>query len=363
VAERKKVRITVSGYYGFGNTGDEAILMSLLQILRRTPKAEVTVLSAYPKRTFKEHGVKSVSRINPLSVIASILNCDILISGGGGLLQDATSSRSLLYYLGVIFLGCLFRKRVVLLAQSIGPISKKINRRLTAWVLNKVGLITVRDELSLEELKRLGVNRVPIAQTADLTLLLEKIPEDEEENLFSSINIKQPFIVFCLRNLKHRKIQAEDFGAIAQKLTQGFGTEVIFLPFQASFDRRLSEELSGITPNSKVCPQLRPREIISLFSRADLVVGMRLHSLIFAAKARTPFLPLSYDPKVNAFVLLLGQESLSVDDPAEKIFSKIELILKNRVKIKQSLEERVSELEKKAEENWIYLRDLINHIS
>jgi len=362
VPKKEKLKITVSGYYGFGNTGDEAILTSLLRILRRFPKAKVTVLSAYPRRTQKEHGVKSVSRINPISVLSSVLNCDILISGGGGLLQDATSSRSLLYYLSIIFLGVLFRKRVVLLAQSIGPISKRINRKLTSWVLNKVTLITVRDEHSLKELEKLGVKQVPTYQTADLALLLEK-PEDEEANeILKFLGLKEPFVVFCLRNPKHRRIRVEDFSEIATRIQREFQAEIVFLPFQFAVDQELCEKLSALVPQSILCPFLKPKQIISLFAKAELVVGMRLHSLIFSALARTPFLPISYDPKVSSFAQLLNQEALFLEDDAEKIFSKIEAYLKNRAKIKENLEKGASQLEQKAEENWIHLERIINSL-
>jgi len=360
VSKKKNLKIAVSGYYGFGNTGDEAILTSLLSLLKRVPHAEITVFSAYPKKTRKEHGVKSVSRINPFSVLSSLLKCDLLISGGGGLLQDVTSSRSLLYYLSIIHLGVLFKKKVVLLAQSIGPISKAVNRRLTSRVLNKVTLITVRDEHSYRELKELGVRDIPVYQTADLALLLDKPQEVASREILEFLNLKEPFVVFCLRNVKHKKIRIKDFAEIAERLKKAFQVKIVFLPFQFSLDRELNENLSALVPGSILCPFLKPGQIINLFAKAELVVGMRLHSLIFAALARTPFLPVSYDPKVSSFAQLLNQEALSLEEDAEKIFLKIEENLKNRAKIKESLEKGVSKLEQKAEENWKHLEQIIN---
>ncbi|MGB9553032.1 MAG: polysaccharide pyruvyl transferase CsaB [bacterium] len=360
MSKKENVKITVSGYYGFGNTGDEAILTSLLSLLKRIPKVQITVLSAYPKRTRREHGVRSVSRINPVSVFHSLLKCDILISGGGGLLQDVTSSRSLLYYLSIIYLGVCFKKKVVLLAQSIGPISKALNRKLTSRVLNKVTLITVRDEHSFRELDKLGVRGAPIYQTADLALLLEKPKEEDSKKILEFLNLKGPFVVFCLRSLKHRRIRVKDFAEIAKRLKNELQVEIVFLPFQFSLDQELSEQLSALVPGSILCPFLKPRQIISLFAKAELVVGMRLHAIIFSALARTPFLPVSYDPKVSSFAQLLNQEALSLEEDAEKIFLKIEENLKNRAKIKESLEKGVLNLEQKAEENWKHLKKIIN---
>ncbi|MCR4429025.1 MAG: polysaccharide pyruvyl transferase CsaB [Caldiserica bacterium] len=362
--EKKKIlKIAVSGYYGFGNTGDEAILTSLLRILKRIPNSRITVLSAFPKRTTKEHGVRSILRINPLSVLWAISSCDLLISGGGGLLQDATSSRSLLYYLSIIYLGVILKKRVVLLAQSIGPISKKGNRTLTSWILNRVSLITVRDEHSLKELEKLGVRKVPIFQTSDLALLLEKPDLKEEREAIDFLGVEKPFVVFCLRNLKHKKISTQTFSQIAQAVQRKLQAKVVFLPFQFSVDQELCEELSSLVPGSIACPFLKPNQIIGLFRGAELVVGMRLHSLIFSVLSRTPFIPISYDPKVSSFAELLGQEPLSLDDSPEKIFSKIEEYFQNRAKIKENLEESARRLEEKAEENWKHLENLINTIS
>jgi len=113
VDKEKSLKVVISGYYGFGNTGDEAILTSLLNMLRHDNSLEITVLSAHPRQTRAEHKVKAVSRFNPFSIMVSILRSNLLISGGGGLLQDVTSSRSLLYYLSVISLGLLSRKVIL----------------------------------------------------------------------------------------------------------------------------------------------------------------------------------------------------------------------------------------------------------
>ncbi|MEI6308607.1 MAG: polysaccharide pyruvyl transferase CsaB [bacterium] len=355
-------RILISGYYGFGNTGDEAILSALLKLLRRSHNAHITVISAHPQRTAQEHGVHSISRLNPLSIVQTIAGADLLISGGGGLLQDVTSSRSLLYYLSIIRLGCRGPRQTVLLAQSIGPIRTPLGRRLTAQTLERVNLITVRDEASAQELVNLGVTTPPVVVTADLALLLERSSSEREGELLAGLGLEsEPFLLFCLRRLKNQPFPLDLFVTLARRTSQDLGTRALFLPFQTSFDLPLARALHEAVPGSVFIPApLSPPDLISLFSHAQVVVGMRLHSLIFAAKARTPFLPLAYDPKVTAFARLFGFEALTFSDLTETIFfGKIAQVWENRGKIREDVAKQVERLERKAEENWACLKRLV----
>src|SRR3989339_978082 len=140
------MKIALSGYYGFGNIGDEALLTIIKQ---KIAGAEFTVLD----RSFK--------------IISQIFRSDLLISGGGTLFQDKTSSRSFYYYIGVVALAKLMGKKVMILAQGFGPLNKTLNRHLARLVLNRVDIITLRDKQSLETIKKLGVTIPRIELTAD----------------------------------------------------------------------------------------------------------------------------------------------------------------------------------------------------
>ena len=142
-------KILISGYYGFANAGDEAMLTAIIESLRQVEKnVELTVLSGNPEDTAAKHQVCSVYRFNPLGIIRAMKDSELIISGGGSLLQDVTSKRSLLYYLSIIGLGKFFGKKVMLFAQGIGPIRAKWARKLTSLVCNEADLITVRDSES-----------------------------------------------------------------------------------------------------------------------------------------------------------------------------------------------------------------------
>lgn len=141
-------KITVSGYYGFDNFGDETILFVLLNYLK-SKKFDITVFSKNPETTSKKYGIKSLNTFSFFDVVNQIRKTDFLISGGGSLLQDATSAKSLIYYLFVLFLAWFFKKKIVIFAQGIGPINSFILRKFTKFILHKADFISVRDDKSL----------------------------------------------------------------------------------------------------------------------------------------------------------------------------------------------------------------------
>ena len=200
-------KILISGYYGFANAGDEAMLTAIIESLRQVEKnVELTVLSGNPEDTAAKHQVCSVYRFNPLGIIRAMKDSELIISGGGSLLQDVTSKRSLLYYLSIIGLGKFFGKKVMLYSQGIGPLNRSSTRRAVGFVLRFVDTITVRDSISKDELeelvwsmstvkvaKLLGVSDVAIAKRCKL-LGVEKPPRgywakvqyNKLENIFTT---------------------------------------------------------------------------------------------------------------------------------------------------------------------------------
>ena len=125
------MKVLISGYYGFYNIGDEAILKSIIEALRNEdPNIDIVVLSndvEYTKNTYK---VNAINRWKLNDIYKELLKCDGFISGGGSLFQDVTSSRSILYYTSIIWLAKFAKKPIFIYAQGIGPIDKKIIEKL-----------------------------------------------------------------------------------------------------------------------------------------------------------------------------------------------------------------------------------------
>ena len=115
-------RVVISGYYGFANAGDEAMLAAIVGSLKDIiPDVSITVITGNCRMTRENHNVQAVHRLNFFAIAAAIRRCDILISGGGSLLQDVTSARSLYYYLWIMKIALFFKKPVMLYAQASAP--------------------------------------------------------------------------------------------------------------------------------------------------------------------------------------------------------------------------------------------------
>jgi len=240
-----KRKIVISGYYGFDNIGDEAVLYGILKALRIKvgEQAEVTVLSANPARTQGLYGVQAVDRWDKKVLYRTIKQCDLLISGGGSLLQDVTSANSPLYYLGIIKLAQLMKKPVVIYAQGIGPLKRKRNRWLTKCILNKATAITVRDNASAEELKRMGIKRI-INVTADPVLGIgpEEVDKELGQNILQDLgfDFEKKTAMVALRNWK-----TNDFVAPIAKccnLLAENGWQILLVPMQWEQDHTVLEQ-------------------------------------------------------------------------------------------------------------------------
>lgn len=302
-------KIVISGYYGFANAGDEAMLTAIIKSLRSTePSVGLTVISGNPELTAAQHKVASIHRFNPLEIFTAVKDCDLLLSGGGSLLQDVTSKRSLLYYLSILALGKTLGKKVMLFAQGIGPINSGLLRRLTKFVCSKVDLITVRDKDSLYELKRIGVPEEKVLLTADAVMTLPQEDREAGAKLLRDFSVPQNKM---LVGISVRKWQDDDrylleLAKAADMLAAKYSAHIVLLPLQYPVDvaacSRLRDLMARKSDSTVLEADCSTEEFLSLTGNFDILLGMRLHALIFAAVMDIPFAAVSYDPKVDGFI-------------------------------------------------------------
>lgn len=361
-------RVVISGYYGFNNIGDESILTAIISNIRdNVNDIEITVLSKDPELTRRNHNVKSVNRKNMFKVIPAILKCDLLLSGGGSLLQDVTSSRSIVYYLSVIFLGILFRKKVMIYSQGIGPINKSFNKTLTKYVLNKVDFITLRDEKSLKVLKDMNVNNKNIDVTADPVIGLKKGDTGLGYKILKDSGLEdgnKPLIGFTLRGRNKVEGLVSIIARTSDRIINELGVNVAFIPFHNGEDIEIIEELQSKMKNQAICLKGKYdiNEMLGIIGNLDLLVGVRLHSLVFGAVMNVPMIAISYDPKIDNFMQYLDENIFSnienIDE--EKLFEEIKSIINNHGEYNLQLYEKVEYLKDKLHKNEEILVELLN---
>ena len=349
-------KIVLSGYYGFNNSGDETILYAIITMFRKIdPAIEIIVLSNEPEKTAKLYNVSAVSRWKLSQVLRAVTGCDLLISGGGSLLQDVSSVNSPLYYLAVIFLARLIGKPVLVFAQGIGPLTNKRNRRLTTWILNRVNAITVREIGSKMELDALGVI-LPVEVTADPVLGLSRDNVDKElgrsileRNGVSFTDEDRKLGVF-IRSWGDNSYIGELAQALENFSQQGW--KIIFVPMQFPRDINVAKDTAKLMHSDVVIlkEMYSPEETLALIQHFDIVLGMRLHALIDAAILGKPIVGLSYDPKIDRFLEQLGQASLlSVQNlKAQTLLEVLQWAYDKRVELEADILERVKPLFQKA---------------
>ena len=302
-------KILISGYYGFSNAGDEAMLTAIVTSLKQQePQVELTVISGHPEVTARLHPVQAIHRFNFLEIGRAMAGTDLLLSGGGSLLQNVTSRLSLYYYLSIIALAGLLGKKIMLFAQGIGPIRGRFSRWLTRLICQQADLITVRDDGSLDDLKSMGFDPESIRVTSDAVFSLPEGRKEAGTRLLEKmgVDLSRPLVGFALRHWKGEERFIREFAQAADALKQQYQAQIVFVPLQFPADGELSAQVADAMENRQdvfiLDQKFSTQEYQDLISSFHLLIGMRLHALVFAAINDVPFMAISYDPKVDRFV-------------------------------------------------------------
>lgn len=349
-------RVVVSGYYGFKNNGDEAMLYAMLRALdQKIQGLDPVVLSRDPEETQRFFGVRAVPRHDLGKIVYEIRKSDLLISGGGGLLQDVTGPNSILYYLGIVTLARILGKPVFFYGQGIGPVRTLLGRTLMRIVANKVELVTIRDRESKGELEDLGVVRPRVEVTADPALGLDagEIDPSLGDRILAGAGIPavEDMVGVSVRGWKGRQEYKSAIARVCDQLIAA-GRGVIFLPMHYPEDVLVSREISSMMDRVPyiIEKQINFKEMLSLMMKTRLIVGMRLHFLIFGAILNIPMVGISYDPKVDRFLSLVDMPvGGSVDRiDHEELLRRIDWVTSSSGQLKDRLAEKVSLLRREA---------------
>lgn len=306
-------KIAISGYYGFKNFGDEAILSVLVNHLKSLQNTDITVFSSDVEYTEKTYGVKAVKRFCLKNVLKTIKDCDVLVSGGGSLLQDVTSLKSLIYYAFIIAMGLFFNKKVVIFAQGIGPLNSNVAQNIVKNLLKYCSYVTVRDENSLKLLEKFGIKSELVCDPI-YSLDIKSEPQNGVVG-----------------------VQLRDFKTMNQELLQKLALLIVtkfsdkkieIFSLQKTQDLDLCKRFEAIVKsfNPDICTEIVEDDIVNRLSRLEYLIGMRFHAVLVALKCGVRTCAINYDVKVEKIATDAKIPLISMDahENLEEIYQKMQ---------------------------------------
>lgn len=314
-AEGRRYGAVVCGAYGRGNAGDDAILEAIVKELRGIDEdLPIWVMSRSPKATRLQYRVNAIYTFNLLRFLHRLRKTRLYINGGGSLMQDVTSRRSLWFYLLTISLAHKWGNKVLMYGCGIGPIQYPSNRRMAAKVLQKnVDAITLRDVNSREELAAMEVDAPEIILAADPTVILPAAGKEVTDALMENCGMDPEGRYFCfsLRPWAGFDEKVAAFAQGARYVWEKYGLTPVFLPIESRLDQAAAAKVTrllGDVPHYVMPQPESSYHTIGLFARMKGVLSMRLHALVFAAGQGVPLVGVVYDQKISSFLDYIGQD-------------------------------------------------------
>lgn len=364
--------VIVSGYYGFGNLGDEAILQTLVQELGG--EIELVALSADPAQTRRRYGIEAVGRTDLAAVLGAMEGASLFLSGGGGLMQDVTGYGSVPYYAGLMKLAQWRKIPTMVFAQGLGPLRHAASRWMVRSAFKKATMVTLRDETSVALARELGVAPERLEGTADPVLCLKPCAPARVDEILDDCGVQRdrPVIGVAIRPwYTWYELQFKALTSALNQLALRSGAQLLLLPFQLPGDERITQELFDVLSYrpaghvgslTQLHVALEPDEMAGLIGRMDMVLGMRLHALIMAAAAGVSAVGLAYDPKVRhlceqwGFPCLENIEDLRDATAFERM---LELAWDERHARHEALTRRAEQGQARARRNFELVRELV----
>lgn len=295
-------KILVSGYIGFNNFGDEAIFLALSKHLKSLG-FKVSVLCNNKNEVQKTYNVLTYNYKCPFEILKAIFLNDILISGGGSLLQNKTSNFSLIYYLFIIFLAKIFNKKVVIFAQGIEPIKGNFFEFITKTVLKMTNFITVRDKKSQNLLNSWNIKSELVSDPAYSLIENIEINRQNKEGLIVQLRSFQGIDDKFISNL-------------AEIISKYYKNKIKVLSLQNDYDKdiclRFTEKLKQNNIKAEFIPYEGIKETIEIINNARYMISTRLHGLIISTALKTKNFGLIYDEKIKTLCEELNIENIEI---------------------------------------------------
>ncbi len=296
--------ILLCGYYGYGNLGDEALLKETVKRVKRDyPQLPPVALTKNGRRDEHRYGISCVGRKHPLHLIKTIRKAERLIFGGGTLLQDATSLRSLLYYSAVLQIANRNHIPVELWGNGLGAPHSRWAEKILKSDLKICERVELRDKTSEQIANKLLPNCERIYRVKDLAADVSPADPKRIQYLLRHFHLTKtsaeksvkPFVIAVPKGRRPDPKMVYQLKKQKQK-----GTEILLLPMYPREDMPACRRLQKKT-GCLVAKGFSASDIVGIAAHAEGVYAMRLHALIFAKQAGIPFFGFGNDPKIQSF--------------------------------------------------------------
>lgn len=340
----RPVDFVLCGYYGRHNLGDDMALKAFADnMTNRCGADSITLISADPKNTKCKYVDNVVHRFNLRKIYAIMKKTNVFVLGGGSILQDATSSRSMFYYTHIAGKAKDFGCKLMLYGNGVGPIIKKHNRVRAVKLLNRADMITVRDRRSQVYMRSIGVKNENIMLTADETFTLNKdVIAEQYDGLGDG-----KYMCINLRNSDINDAFIQGFSEFLNETAEKYGYIPVLLPVHYSKDISILTHIAGLLTCKHVLidKTLPHRQTLGILNKCDVTVMERLHAVIFSCIYSKPFLAVNYDPKVLSFCIEMGMEDYVIGLASfdkKKITEQFDLLMKNKNQLQKTLSEKAT---------------------
>lgn len=374
VFSRGKSDVILSGYYGFGNMGDESLLATISTSLAEAcPGMQITALTRHPKKDSLRTGLRCVNRMRFSHVWREMGKARLFLSGGGSLLQDVTSGKSLQYYTALLALAKKRGMTTMIYANGIGPIRREKNKILATHAVNGCDKISVRDEDSYRMLAEMGVNGAKLRLSADPAFLLHMPTETEQKKTRARLGLSDlapgSYVVLSLRRLNRNRDKVGDsrlaceMARLCATVYETYGLTPVLVPMQPQNDRAIADQLAAqlTEPIARIVVPENAEEMLSVLAGAKWTIAMRLHCLIYAAVAGVPMIGLSYDPKIDALLRSLHQPYLydAATAEADTLLKAVAEVMREEETIRTTLQIATAEMRERCREDVQQVADLL----
>jgi len=369
------MKVLILNLHSALNLGDEAIMLSTIERLRSVfPSVQIIAAANDPRSWRKFQGIEVVnslcnwfgdcrlgrfrsrSFLAPPLLLALILagilyrffnikfyfgsnekkrllqayyEADLILScGGGNFYANRPFSPALIWNLLTLIFPKVLRKKVVMLPQSIGPITGKIQQKITSLVLGHMDLTIVRETYSYNYVASVLKSNTRMVVMPDLAIGLQ--PRQTLQEKLNICTTKSPRIGLTLIDrgaqnpgFNQQKYE-ETIAHLITRIHHEHGAQIhLFVqcygPSADQDDRLVSKRIyQRLKETTSMSIHFHANyqnafEIIDAYREMDCIIGTRMHTAIFGFNAYTPVILIGYQPKSIGVMTLFNMEKYYVD--------------------------------------------------